>query len=56
MFENVKKGYGISDYVIKCDESINTPEIINDNTMRCVIGIRPIKVVEWIVCDFVCTN
>lgn len=56
IFEDVKRQNGISDYAIRCDETNNTPQTIENNEMRAIFAIKPIKVVEWIVCNFIVTN
>lgn len=56
IFEDAVNGSGIAEYAIKCDEVLNTPQVIENNELRCRIGIRPIKTIEWIVLDFICTN
>jgi len=53
---NAVAGSGISEYAIKCDEELNTPQVIDNNEMRCKIAVKPIKVVDWIVIDLICTN
>ena len=55
-FEEAESGDGISEYVIRCDDKLNTPEVIDNNELRCVIGIKPIKAIEWIVINFIITN
>ena len=49
-------GDGIQDYAVKCDEELNTPQVIDNNEMRCKIAVRPVKTVDWIVIDFIVTN
>ena len=56
ILENAKSGQGISDYAIKCDDELNTPQVIENNEMRCKIAVRPVKTVDWIVLDFICVN
>lgn len=56
ILEKAKIDGGIVEYGIKCDDSLNTPDVIDNNELRCIIGIKPVKVLEWIICDFVCTN
>ena len=55
-FENAKNGYGLNDYVIRCDDILNTPEVIDRNELHCKIAIKPVKTIEWIICDFIVTN
>lgn len=56
IFEQAKSGYGISDYAIRCDETLNTDDVIDNNELRCVIGIKPIKTIEWIVINLITTS
>jgi len=43
---------GITDYLIQCDEELNTPDVIDRNELRARIGIVPTKAVEFIYIDF----
>lgn len=52
-FKEAKIGGGVYDYKIICDESINTPEVIDRNEMHCKIGIKPTKTAEFIMLDFI---
>lgn len=56
IFEDAVQGDGILQYRIRCDDELNTPEIIDNNEMRCLIGVIPVKTMEWIVCNFVVGN
>jgi hypothetical protein len=47
---------GIYDYRIICDDSNNTPESIDANELRCAIYIKPARLIEYILIDFVCTK
>jgi hypothetical protein len=47
---------GMYDYRIICDESNNTPESIDANELRCAIYIKPARLIEYILIDFVCTK
>lgn len=52
MFKQAKIGGGIYDYIIVCDEAVNTPEVIDNNELRVKIGIKPVKTAEFIIIDF----
>ena len=52
-FKQCKIGGGCYDYVIKCDESNNTPETIDNNELHVSIGVKPVKTVEFIMVDFI---
>ena len=56
IFEDAKNSYGLNDYAIRCDDTNNTPETIDHNEFRCAIAIKPVKAIEWIICDFIVTN
>ena len=56
ILEDAVSGDGIRDYAIKCDDELNTIQVIENNEMRCKIAVRPVKVADWIVVDFICTN
>ena len=52
VFKEIKGQGGLIDYKIICDESINTPEVIDRNELRVKIGIKPTKVCEFILIEF----
>ena len=56
IFEDAVNGYGLSEYVIKCDDENNTAQTIDRNELHCTIGVRPVKAVEFIVLNFVLVN
>jgi len=45
---------GITDFLIKCDESLNTPEVIDNNELRMAIYIKPGRLIEYVLVDYVC--
>lgn len=50
------KGQGaMYDYKVVCDESNNTPEVIDNNEMVCDIYIKPARAVEYITLEFIAT-
>ena len=53
IFADVKLRNGIYDYKIICDESINTPDVIDRNELKVKIGIKPVKTAEFILIDFI---
>lgn len=53
IFYQAKVGGGIYDYKIVCDESINTPNVIDNNELKVKIGIKPVKTAEFILIDFI---
>lgn len=56
IFEHAKQRNGIIEYYIKCDEDNNTPNVIDNNELRCSIAIKPVKTIEFILLNFICTN
>lgn len=56
IFEDAVNSYGISDYIIKCDEDNNPTTAIDRNELHCSIAVKPIKAVEFIVLNFIVTN
>lgn len=56
MFKEAKIGGGIYDYKIICDESNNPPETIDRNELHVSIGIKPVRSIEFIMVDFICTS
>ena len=55
-FERAKNGFGVSDYVIKCDDVLNTPDTIDRNERHVKIAVKPVKAIEFISISFVLTN
>lgn len=56
IFEKARDGAGIIDYAIKCDDELNTADVIDNHELRCKIAIKPVKTIEFIVIDLICTN
>lgn len=52
-FEDYMMRGGIYDYLIKCDNTNNTPETIDKNELRAAFYIKPARLVEFIIIDFV---
>lgn len=55
-FEDAVQRDGVKEYAIKCDDEINTPEVIDNNELRCRIAVKPVKCVDYILIDFICTR
>jgi len=47
---------GIVDYRVQCDETNNTPAVIDRNEMRASIFIKPSRSINYITIDFVATR
>jgi hypothetical protein len=56
LFENVKNKDGITDYLIVCSENNNTSEVIEQNQLKIDIYIKPTKIAEFILVDFIATR
>lgn len=52
ILDDVVSRQGITDYRVKCDEELNTPEVIDRNELRAKIGIQPVKAAEFIFIEF----
>jgi len=55
-FENILGLRGIYDYKIVCDNTINTPAVIDANELRLNIFIKPTKIAEYISISYVATR
>ena len=56
LFENVKNKDGIRDYIIVCNEKNNIDEVIEQNQLKIDIYIKPTKIAEFILVDFIATR
>ena len=52
MLEDAVTGDGIAEYAVKCDEELNTAEVIENHELRCKIGVKPVKTLEYLILDF----
>lgn len=55
-FKDAKNRGGIYDYVIRCSDENNPPEVIDRNELNVQIGIKPTRTIEWILIGFVCAR
>ena len=53
---DVKAKRGITDYVVICDETNNTPDIIDSNQFRADIFVKPNRSINFIGLSFVATR
>jgi len=53
IFDDAVQGDGVLRYAIRCDDELNDDQAVDNHEMRCVIGVVPVKTMEWIVCNFV---
>ena len=52
LFELAKNNEGLYDYLIICDESNNTPTVIDNNELRVDIYIKPVRTAEFVLITF----
>jgi hypothetical protein len=52
ILNNMKVGRGITDFMVICDSTLNTPAVIQRNELRAQIGIKPMYAVEFIFIEF----
>lgn len=48
----IQVGRGVDDFRVKCDEELNTPDVIDRNEMRARVGVIPIRAAEFIFIEF----
>ena len=53
---DVKSKRGITDFVVVCDESNNTPDVIDGNQFKADIYIKPARTINFIGLTFVATR
>jgi hypothetical protein len=53
---NVQAKRGIFDFLVICDESNNTPDIIDNNEFRADIFLKPAKSINYVTLSFVATR
>lgn len=56
IFEDCENGNGIKEFAIKCDDENNTIETIENHELHVKIAVKPVKTLEFLVCDFIVTN
>lgn len=52
ILSEIQVGRGVNDFRVKCDEELNTPDVIDRNEMRARIGVQPIRAAEFIFIEF----
>ena len=52
ILQEVQVGRGLTDFIIKADTELNTPDVIDRNEFRARIGVQPTKAVEFIFIEF----
>jgi phage tail sheath protein FI len=53
---DVQAKRGIYDFLVVCDETNNTPDIIDNNEFRADIFIKPAKSINYVTLTFVATR
>lgn len=53
---DVRQRRGLYDFRVKCDETTNTPAVIDRNQMNAQIFLKPVKAAEFIQVDLVITS
>jgi len=53
---DVQAKRGLYDFVVKCDETNNTPDIIDNNEFRADIFLKPTKSINYVTLTFVATR
>lgn len=56
IFEFAKDHEGVYDYLIVCDDRNNTPDVIDRNELVVDIYIKPVRVAEFILINFIATR
>ena len=52
VLSDVQQRQGLTDFVIKCDAELNTPDVIDRNELRARIGVVPTRAAEFIFIEF----
>ena len=52
ILQEIQVGRGLTDFIIKADEELNTPDVIDRNEFRARIGVQPTKAVEFMFIEF----
>jgi len=56
IFEIPKNNEGVYDYLIVCDERNNTPAVCDKNELVCDIYLKPVRIAEYILVNFIATR
>lgn len=52
ILRDVQVGRGVTDFIIKADAELNTPDVIDRNEFRAQIGVQPTRAAEFIFIEF----
>jgi phage tail sheath protein FI len=53
---NIEGQRGITDFKVVCDSTVNTPDVIDANTFKAYIYIKPARSINYIMLNFVATR
>jgi hypothetical protein len=56
IFDQAKLNEGCYDYLIVCDTTNNTPDVIDNNELKVSIYVQPVRAAEFILADFIATR
>lgn len=56
MYDYCVNNSGLYDYLLKCDEENNPPDIIDDNTLVVDAYLKPVRTIEFILLNFYATR
>lgn len=52
ILSDVRSQRGVTDYFIKCDEELNSSDVIDRNELRARIGVQPTRAAEFALIEF----
>lgn len=52
ILSEIQVGRGITDFRVKCDAELNTPDVVDRNELRARIGVQPVRAAEFIFIEF----
>lgn len=52
ILREVQVGRGVTDFIVKADAELNTPDVIDRNEFRAQIGVQPTRAAEFIFIEF----
>lgn len=52
ILQSVQANNGVYDYIIKCDEELNTADVVDRNELRARIGVQPVRSAEFVFIEF----
>lgn len=52
ILSDVQVGRGVTDFIVQCDSTLNTPNVVDQNILRANIGVLPTYAAEFIFIQF----